>query len=54
MSRAISQLFAQFSGEILAMNDVQAAGSQKITVVIHSPEFDHHALLDGRDELLSV
>src|SRR5262245_37189392 len=32
------------------MDDVQAASNEEVVVVIHSTEFDHHALLDWLDK----
>jgi hypothetical protein len=46
--------FRAIEREVLAMDDVQATRNQKVAIVIHSAEFDHHALLDRLDEFLFV
>jgi len=47
--------FRAIVGELLAMDNVQATrNEEEVAVIIHSAEFDHHALLDGLDEFLFV
>src|SRR5262245_10371704 len=36
------------------MDDVQATSNEEVGVIIHSTEFDHHALLDWLDKFLFV